>query len=136
MNSTTAAQPVEKATMTVVKPLEEKKADVKTTKSKGEPAKKTPVAEKKPLSIEDIKRKTEILIRLAEKYDDLQEKQKRMENFAISHDKDTAEIVLHDAKGQVFKSNSPKAIQKFIEFCKDEFSEVIRETEKQMRTIA
>lgn len=87
-------------------------------------------------TIEDIKRKAELLTRLSAKYDDLVEKRKRMENFSISHDNDTAEILLHDAKGESFKSNSPKAIAKFIEFCKEEFSEVIKDTENQMREIA
>ena len=89
-----------------------------------------------PPSIEDIKRKAELLTRLNAKYDKLIEKRKRMENFKVSHDNDTAEILLHDAKGESFKSHSPKAIAKFIEFCKDEFSEVIKETEKEMREIA
>ncbi len=87
-------------------------------------------------TIEDIKRKAELLTRLSSKYDNLVEKRKRMENFAISHDNDTAEILLHDALGETFKSNSPKAIAQFIEFCKSEFSEVIKETENQMREIA
>jgi len=87
-------------------------------------------------SIEDIKRKAELLTRLSAKYDDLIEKRKRMENFVVSHDNDTANIVLHDARGESFTSTNPTAIAQFIEFCKVGFTEAIFKIEKQMREIA
>lgn len=89
-----------------------------------------------PQTIEDIKRKAELLTRLSAKYDDLIEKRKRMENFAVSHDNDTANIVLHDARGESFTSTNPIAIAQFIEFCKLGFSEAIQKIETQMREIA
>ncbi|MEI6297302.1 MAG: hypothetical protein WCO84_06735 [bacterium] len=101
--------------------------------------KPTPAAiiEAKPVqSIEDIKRKSEVLSRLAVKWDNLAEKRRRVENFAISHDGDTASAIIRDAQGEVFESNSPKTIGKLIEFWKTEFSEAIAAVEAEMREIA
>ena len=96
-----------------------------------------PIAEAKPvLSIEDIKRKSEVLSRLSVKWDSLAEKRRRVENFAISHDGDTASAIIRDAQGEVFESNSPKTIGQLIEFWKAEFSEAITNVEKEMREIA
>ena len=96
-----------------------------------------PIAEVKPvLSIEDIKRKSEVLSRLSVKWDSLAEKRRRVENFAISHDGDTASAIIRDAQGEVFESNSPKTIGQLIEFWKAEFSEAIANVEKDMREIA
>ena len=96
-----------------------------------------PIAEAKPvLSIEDIKRKSEVLSRLSVKWDSLAEKRRRVENFAISHDGDTASAIIRDAQGEVFESNSPKTIGQLIEFWKAEFSEAIANVEKEMREIA
>ena len=96
-----------------------------------------PIAEVKPvLSIEDIKRKSEVLSRLSVKWDSLAEKRRRVENFAISHDGDTASAIVRDSQGEVFESNSPKTIGKLIEFWKSEFSEAIANVEMEMREIA
>ena len=96
-----------------------------------------PIIEAKPVqSIEDIKRKSEVLNRLAVKWDTLAEKRRRVENFAISHDGDTASAIIRDAQGEVFESNSPKTIGQLIEFWKAEFSEAIANVEKEMREIA
>lgn len=89
-----------------------------------------------PQTIEDIKRKAELLTRLSKKYDDLISKLHRVEDFVISHDQETASVKVKDAMNFTFESNSPKTIGKLIEFWKDEFSEAIKETEKQMREIA
>ena len=71
----------------------------------------TPTIEAKPVqSIEDIKRKSEVLSRLTAKWDRLAEKRRRVENFSISHDGDTASAIIRDAQGEVFESNSPKTI--------------------------
>jgi hypothetical protein len=96
-----------------------------------------PIIEAKPiLSIEDIKRKSEVLNRLTVKWDTLTEKRRKVENFAISHDGDTSAAIVRDAHGEVFESNSPKTIGKLIEFWKAEFSEAIANVEKEMREIA
>ncbi len=96
-----------------------------------------PIAEPKPVqSIEEIKRKSEVLSRLSVKWDSLNEKRRRVEDFAISHDGDTASVRVKDAQGEVFESNSPKTIGKLIEFWKEEFSDAIAGVEKEMREIA
>ena len=96
-----------------------------------------PIIEAKQVqSIEDIKRKSEVLSRLAVKWDTLAEKRRRVENFAISHDGDTASAIVRDSQGEVFESNSPKTIGKLIEFWKSEFSEAIANVEMEMREIA
>lgn len=84
-------------------------------------------------TIEEIKRKNEILRRLTAKYDVLQEKRQRVENFEISHDQDTASVTVSDATGEVFESNSPKTIGKLIEFWKEEFNSALLELEKEIR---
>ena len=95
------------------------------------------IIEAKPIqSIEDIKRKSEVLNRLTVKWDTLTEKRRKVENFAISHDGDTSAAIVRDAHGEVFESNSPKTIGKLIEFWKAEFSEAIANVEKEMREIA
>jgi hypothetical protein len=96
-----------------------------------------PIAEPKPVqSIEEIKRKSEVLSRLSVKWDSLNEKRRRVEDFAISHDGDTASVRVRDAQGELFESNSPKTIGKLIEFWKEEFSDAIAGVEKEMREIA
>ncbi len=90
----------------------------------------------KPISLEDIKRKNEVLTRLVERYDTIQEKKKSLENFSYSYDRDTAFITVKDAKGEIFQSNSPKTIGQVIEFWKAEFSKVAQEVEREIRELA
>lgn len=137
-------------TMTIAEPTaKEKTAKVINFKSSAEDVKSEPtiseevkpnqteaITEKHVQSIEDIKRKSEVLSRLTVKWDALNEKRKRVENFAISHDGDTAAVRVFDASGEVFESNSPKTIIKLIEFWEDEFSEALEKVEKEMREIA
>lgn len=139
MNKNSAAQKVQEAEapkMTVVKPQEEKKAEV-INKTKAEDVSFSPVVQEiKPLTIEEIKRKSEVLSRLAVKYDQLQEKRKQVENFKLSHDKDSTLVRVFDSGGEVFESSSPKTIGRLLDFWFEEFSEGLKETEKQMREIA
>ena len=115
-------------------PSEEVKTELRAEQPKEEPKE---VQEVKPIqSIDEIKRKSEVLSRLSAKWDNLNEKLRRIENFAISHDGDTANVIVKDAQGEIFDSNSPKTIGKLIEFWKVEFSNVIAEVEKEMREIA
>lgn len=139
MSKNSAAQKVQEAEapkMTVVKPQEEKKAEV-INKAKAEDVSFSPVVQEiKPLTIEEIKRKSEVLSRLAVKYDQLQEKRKQVENFKLSHDKDSTLVRVFDSGGEVFESSSPKTIGRLLDFWFEEFSEGLKETEKQMREIA
>ena len=95
-----------------------------------------PSQETKVLTIDDIKRKNEVLRRLTAKYDTLQDKRRKVENFKISHDTDTASVTVSDATGEVFESNSPKTIGKLIEFWTEEFNNALAEVEKEIRVNA
>ncbi|MFZ4582087.1 MAG: hypothetical protein ACOYM7_05500 [Paludibacter sp.] len=120
-----------------VKPQEVKAPEAVAEPTPAPVAEPTPIIEAKPIqSIEDIKRKSEVLNRLTVKWDTLTEKRRKVENFAISHDGDTSAAIVRDAHGEVFESNSPKTIGKLIEFWKAEFSEAIANVEKEMREIA
>jgi hypothetical protein len=89
--------------------------------------------EVKNLSIEDLKNRAVALALLNQKHDDLTEKRKRLERFAIVHDQNNARISVFDAQGEEFKSSSPKSIKKLIEFWQTEFREAIEENEKQIK---
>ncbi len=139
MSKNSAAQKVQESEtpkMTVVKPQEERKAEV-INKTKAEDVSFSPVIQEiKTLTIEEIKRKSEVLSRLAAKYDQLQEKRKQVENFKLSHDKDSTLVRVLDASGEAFESSSPKTIGKLLDFWFEEFTEGLKETENQMREIA
>jgi hypothetical protein len=89
--------------------------------------------EVKNLSIEEVKNRAITLALLNRKHDDLTEKRKRLEQFAIVHDRNNAQINVTDANGEEFVSNSPKSIRKLVEFWQDEFREAIAENEEQMK---
>jgi len=123
----------EKAEDVQAEPIDQEQPKEATSIAPEHPTEKKTII---PPTIEDIKRKAELLTRLSKKYDDLISKLHRVEDFVISHDQETASVKVRDAMNFTFESNSPKTIGKLIEFWKDEFSEAIKETEKQMREIA
>lgn len=90
-------------------------------------------SEKKALTIEEIKRKNEVITRLTTKYDQLSEKKRKVENFKLSYEEDTAHAIVRDANGEVFESSSPKTIGKLLEFWLAEFSAAIAETETELQ---
>ena len=92
-----------------------------------------PVEEVKPLTIEDIKRKNEVLKRLTDKYDRLQDKLRRVQNFKLSSDREMATIVVTDSNGEEFQSNSQKTLVQLIAFWHEEFKEAIAEVEREIR---
>ena len=96
-----------------------------------EPA-KTEAVKPQP-TIEEIKRKNEVLRRLVAKHEDISLKLWRIENFKISSDKDTSSVFLTDSNGENFQSNSPKTVQKVIQFWTDEFKNALEEIEKEIR---
>lgn len=93
------------------------------------------VAEPKALTIEELKRKSELMGRLVRKYDDLKEKHRQVENFIVSHNKDTAKIAIYDEQGEQFETNSPKTLERVLEFWLVEFSEAMQKTETEIRTL-
>ena len=130
MKTTTTAQKMEQKNeipmLTVVTPEKEVKTEIPA-----EPAKTEAV--KPQLTIEEIKRKNEVLKRLTDKYDRLQDKLRRVENFKLSSDRETATIVVTDSNGEEFMSNSQKTLVQLIAFWHDEFKQAIAEVEKEIR---
>lgn len=86
-------------------------------------------------TIEEIKRRNDVLTRLVVRHENLTEKRRMVENFQVSHDRDTASVLVTDANGEHFQSNSPKTIGKLIEFWKAEFNEAISELEQEIRNV-
>ena len=115
-------------------PTEEVKNEANPGKAPEAPAEPAKVEEaKKQLTIEEIKRKNEILRRLTQRYDEVSLKLFKIENFKISSDSETSSVFLTDANGESFQSNSPKTVQKVIQFWTDEFKNALSEIEKEIR---
>ena len=136
MKTTSTAQKMEQKNeipmLTVVTP--EKVVKSETAPLPEETAPPAKVETVKPqLTIEDIKRKNEVLKRLTDKYDRLQDKLRRVENFKLSSDRETATIVVTDSNGEEFMSNSQKTLVQLIAFWHDEFKQAIAEVEKEIR---
>lgn len=105
----------------------------KETATEVKPTEVKPVEEVKPLTIEDIKRKNEVLKRLTDKYDRLNDKLRRVENFKLSSDRETATIVVTDSNGEEFQSNSQKTMVQLIAFWHEEFKQAIADVEREIR---
>ena len=120
--------------LTVVIPEKDVQNEQKTDVTPEAPAEPAKVEEaKKQLTIEEIKRKNEVLRRLTQRYDEISLKLFKIENFKISSDRDTSSVYLTDANGESFQSNSPKTVQKVIQFWTDEFKNALSEIEKEIR---
>ena len=120
--------------LTVVTPEKDVQNETKTGKAPEAPAEPAKTEAVKPqLTIEEIKRKNEILRRLTQRYDEVSLKLFKIENFKISSDRETSSVFLTDANGESFQSNSPKTVQKVIQFWTDEFKNALSEIEKEIR---
>lgn len=130
MKTTSTAQKIEQKNeipmLTVVTPEKEVKTEIPAEPAKTEAVKPQP-------TIEEIKRKNEVLKRLTDKYDRLQDKLRRVENFKLSSDRETATILVTDSNGEEFISNSQKTLVQLIAFWHDEFKQAIAEVEKEIR---
>lgn len=141
MSNVATAQKIEQKTnLTVVSKTDENKKEVKqltkSTATKPEPTVEPKPVQPKVLTLDEIKRKNEILTRLITKREVIAEKLKRVENFKISHDGDTATVLITDAKGEEFESNSPKTIENLIEFWLKEFGDALKNIEEEIRANA
>ena len=147
MKTTSTAQKMEQKNeipmLTVVTPEKEVKTEAPAEEVKNEanpgkaPEETAPPAKveavKPQPTIEEIKRKNEILRRLTQRYDEVSLKLFKIENFKISSDRETSSVFLTDANGENFQSNSPKTVQKVIQFWTDEFKNALEEIEKEIR---
>ena len=87
------------------------------------------------VSVSAMLEKAEKLHLLKVKYEELNEKRKRLEKFEISHDKDNAQMTLVDAAGESFESSNPNCIRRLIDIWKEDFAAAIAGVENQMRTL-
>ncbi len=111
-------------TLKVVKPTKETKNNVSTNvQSQQEP------------TIEELIRKTEKMGRLADRWERLNEKKKRIENFMISHDRDSATMRISDNQGNSFESVSPKTLEKIMIFWVEEFDNAIKSVEEEIKEL-
>ena len=90
----------------------------------------------KAQTIDDLKNRAAMMVLLSEKHNSLLEKKRRLERFAIAHDKENAQITVVDANGEEFISSNPKSIGQLIAIWKTEFSDAIKETEAELRIAA
>ncbi len=86
-------------------------------------------------TMQELKESVTTLYLLQEKHTALISKRASLNKFAITHQKDNAEVVVTDAHGEEFTSRSPKTIAKLIEFWKQEFDEAIAEVEAELQKI-
>ncbi len=110
------------------------------TKSKDKPAKPAqeaqapqPAKESKAPSLEELKRRAEIVFLLREKHTQLTAKRASLDKFTISHEKENATATVEDVNGMHFTSSSPKTIAKLLEFWKQEFDEAIAKVEDELK---
>lgn len=126
--------------VTVVLPAKEKEKSkpVEATATVQQP---TPAApEMLPIqkhipTIQEMQGKAKKMNLLSEKYDNLSYKKQDLDVFSISHDGDTAHLILTDAKGHRFESSNPVCIRKLIEIWKQTYSEALDRTENEMRQL-
>lgn len=127
------------AVVTVVIPTKEKEVvppvqeatQIQTTVQ--EPA-TLPVQKHVP-TIREMQERAEKMHLLSQKYDKLSSKKQDIDVFSISHDGDTARMVLTDAKGQRFESSNPVCIRQLIDIWKKTYSETMGKTEEEMRLL-
>lgn len=101
--------------------------------------KKEPVTQPKAPTapnIEDLKARASLMTILSQKHEDLTSKRRELERFAISHDKNNAQMSVVDANGKEFSSSNPKSIGQLLTIWKAEFEEAIKATEEELRAVA
>lgn len=86
------------------------------------------------LSVEQITDKAEKLHLLEVRYQQIKNKKRQVENFAISHDRNNARLTLVDAEGKEITTSNPTSIKKVIEDWKVDLNRCLEETENDMRT--
>ena len=108
-------------------------APTPTTEKKQELAPVEAVERKRIPTMQELKDCATTLYLLQDKHTKLLEKRSSLNKFAITHEKENAEVVVTDANGEEFTSRSPKTIAKLIEFWKEEFDEAIQAVEEELK---
>lgn len=88
----------------------------------------------KRLSIDELTDKADRIYLLRQKFQTVREKRKQLEGFAISHEKDNAQLTLVDANGLTITTSNPVAIGKLLADWMKDLNENLERVESEIRT--
>lgn len=88
----------------------------------------------KRMSIDALMDKADRGYLLRQKYQEIREKRKMLDSFAISHDKDNAQLTLVDAKGLTISTSNPVTIGKLLTDWMNDLNNHLKRTEDEIRT--
>ena len=108
---------------------------VKLEPEKKEPVQPSTEIQKKILSIDELTERAERLNLQRLKYEEIKEKRKQLQTFAISHDDKNAQLTIIDAKGARITTNSPLSIGQVINIWGAELDSHLERVENEMRSI-
>lgn len=87
----------------------------------------------KRLSIDELTDKADRIYLLRQKFQTVREKRKQLEGFAISHEKDNAQLTLVDANGLTITTSNPVAIGKLLADWMKDLNENLEKVEREIR---
>lgn len=85
------------------------------------------------MTMEELTDKAEKLHLLKNKYQEIRDKRKQLENFSISHDKNNAQLTLVDAKGLSISTSNPQSIGKLLVDWMADLNAHLNKVEEDMR---
>lgn len=85
------------------------------------------------MSIDALMDKADRSYLLRQKYQEIREKRKMLDSFAISHDKDNAQLTLIDAKGLTISTSNPVTIGKLLTDWMNDLNCHLKRTEDEIR---
>lgn len=94
----------------------------------------TPVNAEKQMSIDALMDKADRSYLLRQKYQEVKEKRRLLDSFAISHDQDNAQLTLIDAKGLRISTSNPATIGKLLADWMIDLNIHLKKTEGEIRT--
>lgn len=109
---------------------ETKPTDVSVKKEKTEIA-----ATATPLTIDELTERAERLHLYRIKYEEIRDKRKQLQVFAISHDEKNAQLTVVDANGLKISTSSPNSIKKLISDWSAELDAHLLKVEIDMRML-
>lgn len=134
----TAANKKTSTPATVVLPAKEKEKPKPVEATPQQPIQAAPEmlpTRKHIPTIREMQGKAKKMNLLSDKYDNLSYKKQDLDVFSISHDGDTAHLLLTDAKGHRFESSNPACIRKLIDIWKQTYSDALEQVENEMRQL-
>lgn len=85
------------------------------------------------MSIDALMDKADRGYLLRQKYQEIREKRRLLDSFAISHDKDNAQLTLIDAKGLTISTSNPVTIGKLLTDWMNDLNNHLKRTEGEIR---